>query len=164
MHWAALRAAAEVEDALLATLDNLPSRPMAWLVRRVAFPLGRSQRRPSDALESRIARAVHESLDLRSRLTRHMHLPEVDQAGLGQLDRCFTLLHRAAGIQKRVKAAVQAGQLPKLGAEHLVDAAAAQGLITPVERDTVAEARAMQRDLVQVDAFTPPSYLARCGA
>jgi acyl-CoA dehydrogenase len=164
MHWAALRAAAECEDALLATLDNLPNRRMAWLVRRAAFPFGRTQRRPSDALETLIAEAVHTSSDLRSRLTRHMYLPPTDAAGLGQLDHCHTLLQRAADIRKRLRAAVASGQLPKLAEEHLADAAVSQGLIDPAERKSMLTARAMQRDLVQVDSFAPPGYLARCGA
>jgi len=164
MHWAALRAAAECEEALLGALANLPNRPLAWLLQRAAFPFGRVHRRPSDALESRIANAVHESLDLRSRLTRHMYLPPQDAVGLGQLDRGFTLLHRAAGIKKRLKAAVAAGQLPKLAEEHLADAAAAQGLISGHEREALESAQALQRELIEVDAFTPPGYLARCGA
>lgn len=164
MHWAAQRAAAECEDALLATLDNLPNRAMAWLVRRVAFPFGRTQRRPSDELETRIAHAVHTSSDLRSRLTRHMYLPPTDAVGLGQLDHGFTLLQRAGDVRKRLRAAVAAGQLPKLGDEHLADAAVSQGLILPAEREAMLAARAMQRDLVQVDSFAPPGYLARCGA
>jgi len=164
MHWATLRAAAECEDALLATLDNLPNRPLAWLVRRVTFPFGRAQRRPSDVLEASIAEAVHTSTDLRARLTRHMYLPPTDAVGLGQLDHCYTLLTRAAGLRKRLRAAVAAGKLPKLGEEHLADAALGQGLIDESEHQAMLAARAMQRDQVQVDSFGPPGYLARCGA
>ncbi len=164
MHWAALRAAAECEEALLGALANLPNRPLAFLVMRVAFPFGRTHQRPTDRLEARIASAVHESPDLRSRLTRHMYLPPQEAPGLGQLDRGFTLVQRAAGIRKRLRAAVAAGQLPKLADEHLADAAAAQGLISGHERETLETAKALQRDLIEVDAFTPPGYLARCGA
>ncbi|MEZ6016374.1 MAG: acyl-CoA dehydrogenase [Planctomycetota bacterium] len=164
MHWAATRATAEIESALVETLNNLPNRALAWLIRWVAFPWGPTQRRPSDALESHIAQSVHGSLDLRSRLTRHIFLPANEAPGLGQLDRAFVQLHRAAGIQKRIKEAVALGHLPKLGQEHLADAALAQGTISAAEREVLQSALALKRDAIQVDAYAPPAYLARCGA
>ena len=165
MHWACQRATAEVEAALLGTLDNLPNRAMAWIIKRTAFPLGRRTSQPSDALESSIANAVHSSLDLRGRLTRHMHLPATDVPGLGQLDRAFILLHRSSGVRRRVKQAVKDGLLPRLSSEEqLIDAAVSQEIVSEQERETLATARAMQADLIGVDAYSPPSYLERCGA
>jgi acyl-CoA dehydrogenase len=163
MHWAALRAAAECEDALLATLDNLPGA-LAWLVRLVAFPLGRTQHMPPDELEARIAEGVHSSLELRARLTRHMYLPPTESAGLGSLDHGLALLQRTAPTVARLRAAVTAGQLAKGGEDDVAEAAVRRGIISQSEREALAAARELQRDLVQVDSFAPPEYVARCGA
>ncbi|MEN6539105.1 MAG: acyl-CoA dehydrogenase, partial [Mizugakiibacter sp.] len=49
-----------VQEALRGVLDNLPSRPAAWLARRIVFPLGARFRPPSDKLGRRAARAILE--------------------------------------------------------------------------------------------------------
>src|SRR6185503_11880373 len=53
--WAVEHALAEIERALAGVLRNLPSRPVAWLLDLLVFPLGRSEAGPDDALGSEVA-------------------------------------------------------------------------------------------------------------
>jgi acyl-CoA dehydrogenase len=53
--WAVEHALAEIERALAGVLRNLPSRPVAWLLDLLVFPLGRNEAGPDDALGAEVA-------------------------------------------------------------------------------------------------------------
>lgn len=58
VRWACAHALAEIEGALKGILDNLPARPVAWLLRPLIFPLGARCRGADDELGGRAARAL----------------------------------------------------------------------------------------------------------
>jgi len=162
--WACESAAQRVQEALLGALRNLPHRflalPLSWWL----FPLGRTAHGPSDRLGSRVARAVLEDPELRSRLTAGIYLPPQDRPGLGALDRGYERAHAAAEPRAKLKAAVRAGTLPRGREEDLIDRAVTEGVLTMSERDALRAAQTSREDLIQVDAFEGQAYLARCGA
>src|SRR6185503_15632268 len=75
LRWACEHAHQEAQSAYSGFLDNLPLRPAAWLLRFLAFPLGRTFSGPSDALVHRVARSLIEGEGVREQLTKGMYLP-----------------------------------------------------------------------------------------
>ena len=68
-----------IQTRLDEVLKNLPARPVAWLLRLIAFPLGRHRRPPSDtAFARRGAAAAVAVRDARSPDQRHLSEPERD--------------------------------------------------------------------------------------
>src|SRR5258705_11701053 len=58
-----------IQSRLVEVLTNLPMRPAAWLLRIVAFPLGRHRRSPPDRLTHACAKLILSATPTRERLT-----------------------------------------------------------------------------------------------
>ncbi|MGE0394661.1 MAG: acyl-CoA dehydrogenase, partial [Vicinamibacterales bacterium] len=63
--YAAFHALREIQQALVGVLDNLPARPVAWILRPLVFPAGARYRPPSDHLGALVARGLLEDRDAR---------------------------------------------------------------------------------------------------
>ena len=164
LHWACAQSAWKVQEALDGTIANLPNRAAARALRVIVFPLGRRLRPPSDRQGARVVRAVLEDRELRERMTSGIYMPSESDPGLGALERGHGLLLDAAEARGKVVAAVREGTLPRRPAAELLDLAVEKGVIEDQERDRIRAALEAQRDLIQVDAFDPSAYLARCGS
>jgi acyl-CoA dehydrogenase len=159
--WAAERALAEIESALAGVLRNLPSRPIAWLLGLLVFPLGRSEAGPSDELGSRVARRLQHDDRARDALTAGIFVPPEDEAGLGQLEVALAAVAPALEIEARLRAWVREGKLAEREAGgSLARAARDAGLIGESELALVEAAGAARDRAIQVDAFDPDEYRA----
>ncbi|HEX7112775.1 MAG TPA: acyl-CoA dehydrogenase [Mizugakiibacter sp.] len=147
-----------VQEALTGVLDNLPSRPAAWLARRVVFPLGARFRPPSDKLGRRAARAILEDKEARINLTEDIFVPPSDEVGLGQLEAALVKAVRALPIETKLRDAVREGRLERAPGYMLDDLGLAAGVITAEEYELLNEARDARDLVVQVDAFDPEVY------
>ncbi len=125
-------------------LDNLPSRPAAWLVQALALPFGASHRTPSDALTGKVARMLMQDSAQRDRLTPDIYLGSGHEGHpMKDLERAFKLTIRLEPVAKRMREA----ETPD--AERALEL----GIITRQERAQLEEARAAVRNVVAVDAF-----------
>ena len=59
---------ADYEDALDGLLKNLPARPLAWILRRIVLPYGKTAQRPNDVLATKVASLITSDTDTRTRL------------------------------------------------------------------------------------------------
>jgi acyl-CoA dehydrogenase len=155
--WGCEKALLEIESALVGTLDNLPNRPAAWMLRLLVFPLGPRLRPPSDALGAKVARALVDDHETRSRLTRDIYVPGPGDPGLGRLEAALEKILLAAPAQGKVKAALRAGTLPRRPEPSLLERAVAAGVVTADEAKRIREAEEARDDAIQVDEF-------ECGA
>jgi acyl-CoA dehydrogenase len=156
--WSLEHAIHQVEEALRGVIENLPSRPAAALLRVLVFPLGVRYRPPSDALASRVARALLEDRDTRLRLTRGIFVPDQDEPGLGQLEAALDQAVEALAVEAKVRDAVRAGRLDHAPGQALLDQALEAGVIGPSEHKAVLRADAARDEVIQVDAFEPEVY------
>lgn len=164
LRWSCDLALHHVQEALVGFMQNMPNRPVAWLLRLATFPLGRPFSPPSDRETSRLAHAMLEDDDLRERLTPDVFVPENEEFGLGMLDLGRRRVLDAAAARHKLKEAVRAGALPRQPEPELVDEAVQQGVLSADEGALVRRALEAQDCLVQVDAFDDAAYEARCGA
>jgi len=151
--WAAGEACYEVERALRGVLDNLPARPLAWLLRALVFPLGADLRGPSDALGAEAARALLDEPGVRERLTASIFVPPADEPGLGHLEAALGHARRALAVEARIRRAVREGVIDHAPGDVLVEKALAAGVIGPEERGWLLEADEARDEAIQVDSF-----------
>ncbi len=156
--WACEHALAAIDRALAEVLDNLPARPVAWLLRPLVFPLGVHWKGPSDALGTAVARALLDDPEARATLTRDIFRPPAEEPGLGRLEAALEKARAALAIERKLRDAVRAGRLDHAPGDELADHALEAGLITDDERKRIHEADEARELAIEVDAFDPETY------
>jgi acyl-CoA dehydrogenase len=158
--WAIEHALHRAQTALAGVIDNLPNRPAAWALRVAVFPFGARWKEPSDRLGSTVAKALMEDREVREKLTGDVHVPPLDQPGLGRLEDAYAKAMAARGLQRKVRDAVRSGTLPSPGANgaDAIDAAVERGVLTGEEGTRLRAATAARLDVIQVDAFDAETY------
>src|SRR5690606_1225859 len=92
-------------DRLFANLDN---RFIAFLLRRVVFPLGRRYKAPSDTLEQALAGLLQQPGPARDRLLDGGFFGADDR--LAELEQAATAMAQAAPLRKTLRNAIRAGE------------------------------------------------------
>ena len=159
LRWCAAEALYEIQTALQSVLDNLPSRPVAWLTRLAVFPLGARLRPPNDRLGAAVAKLVLGDRDALERLTRDIYVPGPEETGLGKLEAAAVLIAAATPIDRKIRDAVRAKKIQDTDGDALFDAAQRAGVITDQERCTARAASAARHDVIQVDSFPAMEYM-----
>jgi acyl-CoA dehydrogenase len=153
VRWACEESLWTVEDRLDAVIRNFPNRFAAIILRVAVFPLGRGAARPSDRLVHQAASVLLEPSTARDRLTEGVYAPTNPSEAVTRLDMAMEQIVAADAVEKRLRAAIQAGTLSPSDETFLLRDGVARGVITQREAETVSEASALRRDAVQVDDF-----------
>jgi acyl-CoA dehydrogenase len=151
--WASAHACHQIEIALTGVLANLPSRPAAWMLRLVVFPLGAHVRPVSDRVSAAVAHSIMNDAEARERLTADIFIPPPGEHGLGRLEAAYRAAATAAPAEKKLKEAIRARKLKPLEGCALYDAGVQGGVITDAERRQLCEALTAREDVIQVDSF-----------
>ncbi|MGS0740654.1 acyl-CoA dehydrogenase [Glaciimonas sp. GG7] len=158
VHWAVQDALHQAQEAYLAVLANYPNRPVAWILRLLAFPFGRSFHPPSDALDSTLARAMQTDGASRDRLIADIYLPAETQAPTVYGEMAFKLIPQVNAIEARLKPIIKEGKLAPIP-QSLIDmqqwiaVATAAELISIEENHLLSDFAHFGDISVQVDDF-----------
>ncbi|MFC5473413.1 acyl-CoA dehydrogenase [Paraherbaspirillum soli] len=158
VHWAIQDALHQAQEAYLGVLANYPNRWLAFLLRIAIFPFGLPYAKPSDALDSTVARAMQTNGASRERLLADMYLPTIEHAPYACGELAFQLIPQVNAIAARLKPAIQAGTLAPMP-QSLIEMqdwvleAAASGLITEAEQQLLSDFAHYGDMSVQVDDF-----------
>src|SRR5262249_38244019 len=150
VEWNYRSALYNIQSRLDEVLSNLPARPVAWLLRMAAFPLGRFRRLPSDKLAHRVASLLLSPSETRDRLTKGIYLTHAPTDATGRMELAFAAAVERDRIEEKVRAQRQ-------GKRALADVAALvrDKVITQAEADSLATANAIVREAIDVDDFAP---------
>jgi acyl-CoA dehydrogenase len=166
VHWAVQDALWQAQQALLDVYRNLPLRPLAWLLRLLAFPLGLPWSKPADALSVEVAKAMQSPDASRERLLADAYLPPagVDDP-LAYAEAALRQQPQIRMMEQRIKPLVKSGNLTALPQSFAaVKAWAAQasnfGMITGEEQAALVEYAYYGERMIRVDDF--PQDLSRC--
>ena len=157
--WAMYDSSFKLQVAMDGVLANFPSRPVAWLLRRLAFPKGLTLTAPHDKWVSRVARLLIEPGPVRDRLTAGIYLPRKEDDVIGRLEFAMEAVIKADPIEAKIRAAQKEGRLPQRTLAERRDAAVKGGIITPAELEQLARADRLKRAVIMVDDF--PTDLSR---
>jgi acyl-CoA dehydrogenase len=139
-----------IQEAFQGLLRNLPSRPAAWLLKVLVFPLGRPQAGPSDALGHQAATLLMAPSEARDRLTAGLHLASLP---LSRLEDALSKVAAAEPAERKLAKAAAAGRIrPGSDVGMLLEGIQA-GEITPEEGEAIRQSIEARRDVITVDDF-----------
>ncbi|HOV57052.1 MAG TPA: acyl-CoA dehydrogenase [Rhodanobacteraceae bacterium] len=156
--WSAELCLYRIQEALLGILDNLPTRPAAWILRALIFPLGARFRPPSDKLGARVARDILEDREARLHLTEDVFVPPPGEVGLGALEAALDKAVRAIPVETKLRDAVRAGRLDRAPGYLLDELGRDAGVISASEYQLLQEAEAARNEVIAVDAFNAETF------
>ncbi len=153
VHWGLQDALNRAEEAFVGLIQNFTSRPMAWLLRLAALPLGRRLRAPDDRLGGQVAQLLLEPSAARDRLTDGMYLYPDEADPVGRLEVALELVASAEAVEAKLRAAAKAGVLHGRSDDERRASALTQGVVTPEEGKLLDRFKRVQRDCIMVDDF-----------
>jgi acyl-CoA dehydrogenase len=154
--WAMEESLGESERALDELLSNFPNRLLGCLLRVIVFPFGRRHTGPSDALDAEVAAVIGRAKGdpTLEELLAGCYRPQSAEDPVGALQHAYDLLGASHPLQKKIHAALKSGQVKPTAGEHVIDAALQAGVLQPSEAQTLRDAEAARRKVIDVDDFS----------
>jgi len=157
LQWVCDHALYEMQHSLNGLLKNFPNRPVAWVLRRLVFPLGKPYAGPSDKLGHRCAEIVLSPSEARERLTRGVYVPTDSNQALARLEHALVLQIALEPLEKKLRAAFKSGELVATNEAELWQQARDKKVIDEQAFAQWQEADAARREAVMVDEFDKAS-------
>jgi acyl-CoA dehydrogenase len=145
---------AKAQLALDELFDNFPNRIVATVLKRVVFPWGRLLRRPSDALDHKVARIMQTPCEARTRLGSHLYLTQEPNNQLGLLEKALTDILAAEPLFDKVVHAANK-RLPFYRLGEVADLGLELGVLSQAEAEKLRIAEAGRLHVINVDDFDP---------
>ncbi|MBI2961636.1 MAG: acyl-CoA dehydrogenase [Betaproteobacteria bacterium] len=153
LEWSLWDAMFRTQNAIEGVISNTPNRFVAWMLRRIIFPIGRPYVVPSDRLGHEVAKLLIAPSAARDRLTAGMHLPESEAEPIGCLEAALKAAIKAEAIEQKIHAAQKAGKL-RAGQSGAAERAALEALVINAEEYADLErAQALRERVIRVDDF-----------
>ncbi len=154
--WAMEESLGESERALDELLSNFPNKVLGCLLRVIVFPFGRRHTGPSDALDAEVAAVIGRAKGdpTLEELLAGCYRPQSAEDPVGALQHAYDLLGASHPLQKKLHAALKSGQVKPSAGEHAIDAALHAGVLQPAEAQTLRDAEAARRKVIDVDDFS----------
>ncbi|MBJ2213133.1 MULTISPECIES: acyl-CoA dehydrogenase [Pseudomonas] len=154
--WAMEESLGESERALDELLSNFPNKVLGCLLRVIVFPFGRRHTGPSDALDAEVAAVIGRAKGdpTLEELLAGCYRPQSAEDPVGALQHAYDLLGASHPLQKKLHSALKSGQVKPAAGEHAIDAALQAGVLQPAEAQTLRDAEAARRKVIDVDDFS----------
>ncbi|PLR62731.1 acyl-CoA dehydrogenase [Pseudomonas sp. QC2] len=154
--WAMEESLGESERALDELLSNFPNKVLGCLLRIIVFPFGRRHTGPSDALDAEVAAVIGRAKGdpTLEELLAGCYRPQSVEDPVGALQHAYDLLGASHPLQKKLHSALKSGQVKPTAGEHAIDAALHAGVLQPAEAQTLRDAEAARRKVIDVDDFS----------
>jgi acyl-CoA dehydrogenase len=153
LQWECEESLYRIQESFVELLDNLPSRPAAWLLKFLIFPLGHHFARPGDLLAHRVAKILMEPSTLRDRLTAGLFIPAELSDPLGRLEDALKRVTVAEPVEQSLKDAVKGGRLKRQAEGPLLEAGIRAGIVTREEADLIVKATEARKEVIRVEDF-----------
>jgi acyl-CoA dehydrogenase len=154
LHWACQQSIYRVQQSLRAVFWKLPLRPLAWILRGLVFPIGKSYSPPSDLLLHKTALLLLADTPVRDRLTLGIYINSKANDATGRIEVAFKAVLAAAPVEAKIRLAQKQKQLPKGDPFKMLAEALATGIITQDEADLYATAEQAGLAAITVDDFS----------
>jgi len=155
LRWAMEESLGQAERALDELLKNFPSRMLGCVMRIVVFPFGRRHTGPCDRLDAEVADIIGRAKGdpALEDLLAGCYRPQGADDAVGALQVASDLLAASRPLQKKLHTAFKAGQFTPAPEESLIDAALNAGVLQSGEAETLRQAEAARRKVIDVDDF-----------
>lgn len=155
LKWACQHSLYQAQQALTVIFSFLPFPVIAWLLKKLLFPLGQTLAAPDDALIPQLAAIVLNDGDARNRLTQGIYINSDPEDVNGRMEQALMAVLNAAPIEAKLTAAQrQKSVLKTADLEKLLAEALAKNIMTPSEADLVRVADKARAAAISVDVFS----------
>jgi acyl-CoA dehydrogenase len=154
VEWACRHFIYRLQEQLHSLLRNLPNRGIAFLLRMIVFPTGRTYSAPSDRMGNRINELLINPSGTRDRLTSGVYTGGKDDV-VGMMDATMRLAIQAEPLEKRVRDAQKEGLLQDDARFDIIEQALANNVIDEGEAALLRELREKTYEIIRVDDFLP---------
>ncbi len=161
VHFCMNHALYEIQKAFDGIFSNLEVPGLTWFFKifvRSWSNLNALAGEPSDDHTHKIASLILSDTDQRQRLTTGIYVPKSEKDGLGRLETAFHAVKAAEAIEKKIRAAVKNGVIPKKRGADYTALAIEKGVITQAEFESMKRADDLRWDAIQVDDFSQDEY------
>ncbi|HEO66384.1 MAG TPA: DUF1974 domain-containing protein, partial [Spirochaetes bacterium] len=134
-----------------------PNTFIAWILRLIIFPFGKTFKLPKDRLGHQVAKILLEPSPARDRITEGVYLPEDGKEKMALLEKTLDQVIASEPIEKKLLSARREGKLKGVHPDKLIQEATSQGIIDEKEAHTLKSAEEGRRKVIRVDDF-PASY------
>ena len=154
--WAMEESLGHAERALDELLKNFPNPVLGCALRVVVFPFGRRHTGPSDALDAEVAAVLGRTKGdpALEAVLAGCYRPQSPDDAVGALQHACDLLNAAHPLHKKLHDALKSGQVKPAAGEPSIDSALQAGVLQPAEAQTLREAEAARRKVIDVDDFS----------
>jgi acyl-CoA dehydrogenase len=146
------------QEQLHGFLRNFPVRWVAWILRLIVFPRGRSFSSPRDSLSRRIVELVISPGEARDRLCEGVYRTVEPGNPLGLLQEAMELSIEVSPIEKKLRKGMKEGAILTLDFGRQVEEGVAAGIITAEEAERLRAADDRIMALIHVDDFAPEDF------
>ena len=145
----------EFETAQDGLIKNLPARPVAWLLRALTMPLGRTAKAPSDKTIAKIVDLTSAATGTRERLIEGIYRGDNGKNPLFMYDSLLSRAEKAEPIYKKIGIALKEGKFNEanLTIEGRIHDAVEMNVLTKDEGDFMIAFEKDVLDMVNVDDF-----------
>jgi acyl-CoA dehydrogenase len=155
VEWSCRSLLYRAQEQLHSFLRNFPNRPVAFLLRLVIFPRGRSFSSPSDDLGRKLSEAIINPTASRKRLAACAYLTPDPLNQLAHLQEALEIAETVKPLERRVFDARRRGEIENEDTPGQIDEAERKGILTAEEARAVRDFDARVMELTGVDDFDP---------
>ena len=155
VEWSVRTLMYEAQEQLHKFLQNFPNRPVAWLLRALIFPRGRTYSAPSDRIGKDIVELMINPTQARDRLCAQTYREQQPTNALGMLQAALEQAVLIEPLERRLRDAYKAGELVADYLPHQVEEALDKGLLMPEEGRQLMAYHDAVSELIAVDDFAP---------
>ena len=153
LEWALDDGLYRIQESLRSLLRNLPSRPLAWVLRHLIFPTGLPYVEPDDRKGHKAARLLLSPSEARDRLTADIYTNSDPAMAVGRHELALAMAEKVAPIEKALSKARRDGLITGKTVYELAADAQEKGIIQNEEVTLLEEMGALRSQVIQVDAF-----------
>ena len=151
------------QEQLHSFLRNFPNRPVAFLLRSIIFPRGRTYYAPADDLGKKVVELITKTGEARERLSQQAYTTLEPTNPLGLLQEALELSENLAPLEKKLKQAKREGLIQADYFGHQIDEAEGAEIISAAETRELRTFHEKVLHLLSVDDFSPEE-LSRTGS
>ncbi|MEN7344185.1 MAG: DUF1974 domain-containing protein, partial [Pseudomonadota bacterium] len=155
VEWSVRTLMYQAQEQLHKFLQNFPNRPVAWLLRALIFPRGRTYSAPSDRIGQNIVELMISPSGARDRLCQEVYREQHPDNALGMLQAALEQTVVVSPLQRKLREAEKAGTIKSSYLPHQVEEALDLGLIDNEEAKLLSDYHEAVSDLIAVDDFDP---------
>lgn len=166
VHFAMNHALYEIQKGFDGLFANLPVPGLSWFFRgplRIWSNLNAFAGEANDNHTHKIASTILNNIELRKRHSEGIYVPTDRKEQMGLLEEAFLAVKRAEAVERKVRSAVKAKQIPKLRGAEAAKAALEKNIITQPEFNELAAADQLRWEAIQVDDFSEQEYVEHTG-